>query len=108
MPVFVFSLERGDDDATAFSRMFAPVLGIPEDPATGGASGPLGAYILHKGAVTPEQARHMVSLQGVAMGRPSRITISVLTTNGEISDVRVGGASVLLGAGFLEIPEDVQ
>jgi trans-2,3-dihydro-3-hydroxyanthranilate isomerase len=105
LPVFVFSLERGDDNATVFSRMFAPLFGVPEDPATGGASGPLGAYLLQKGAVTPEQAKRMVSLQGVAMGRPSRITISVLTRNHEISDVRVGGTCVALGAGFLDVPD---
>ena len=104
-PVFVFSRERGEDDATAFSRMFAPLFGVPEDPATGGASGPLGAYLLIKGAVTPEEAARMVSLQGVAMGRPSRIAISVSTRNGEISDVKVGGACVSLGSGFLDLPE---
>jgi trans-2,3-dihydro-3-hydroxyanthranilate isomerase len=104
LPVFVFSVQRGDDDATAFSRMFAPVFGVPEDPATGGASGPLGAYLLHHGVVTPQEAERMWSLQGVAMGRPSRIAISVLT-RGEHSDVRVGGACVSLGAGYLEVPE---
>jgi trans-2,3-dihydro-3-hydroxyanthranilate isomerase len=106
LPVFVFTLERGKDDATAFSRMFAPLFGIPEDPATGGASGPLGAYLLHKGAVTPQQATRMLSLQGVAMGRPSRIAISVLTRNGDINEVRVGGTCVALGAGSLNVPED--
>ena len=105
-PVFLFSLERGDDDATVFSRMFAPLFGIPEDPATGGASGPLGAYLLIKGAVTPKQAEHMLSLQGVAMGRPSRIAISVSSRNGAVSEVRVGGTCVSLGSGFLEIPEN--
>jgi trans-2,3-dihydro-3-hydroxyanthranilate isomerase len=105
-PIFVFTLERGDDDATAFSRMFAPVFGIPEDPATGGASGPLGGYLLHHGAVTPQKAARMVSLQGVAMGRPSRITIAVSTRDGAISEVRVGGTCVSLGAGFLEVPQD--
>ena len=103
-PVFLFSLERGEDDATAFSRMFAPLFGVPEDPATGGASGPLGAYLLIKGAVTPKQATRMLSLQGVAMGRPSRISIAVSTRNGEISDVKVGGTCVSLGAGFLDLP----
>jgi trans-2,3-dihydro-3-hydroxyanthranilate isomerase len=106
LPVFVFSREPGADGATAFSRMFAPIFGISEDPATGGASGPLGAYLLTRGAVTPDQAAHMVSLQGVAMGRPSRIAISVGTRNGEISDVRVGGTCVSLGAGFLDVPDE--
>ncbi len=46
LPVFAFSLETANDNATAYSRMFAPILGIEEDPATGGASGPLGSYRL--------------------------------------------------------------
>jgi trans-2,3-dihydro-3-hydroxyanthranilate isomerase len=104
LPVFVFSVQRGDDDATAFSRMFAPLFGVPEDPATGGASGPLGAYLLHHGVLTQQEAERMWSLQGVGMGRPSRIAISVLK-RGENSDVRVGGACVSLGAGYLEVPE---
>lgn len=105
LPVFVFSTERGNDDATAFSRMFAELFGVPEDPATGGASGPLGAYLLHHGAVTEAQAELMWSHQGVAMGRPSRIAISVRMTRGQISEVRVGGSCVSLGAGYLDIPE---
>lgn len=96
IPVFVFSLETGHDDATAYSRMFAPAFGIPEDPATGGASGPLGAYLVHHGAVSTGTAE-MVSLQGVKMARPSRVHISIASSskNGEITSVQVGGAAVL-------------
>ena len=104
-PVFLFTLERGKDDATAYSRMFAPLFGIPEDPATGGASGPLGAFLLHYAAVSPQQATRMISLQGVSMGRPSRITISVSTRDDRISEVRVGGTCVSVGTGFLNVPE---
>ena len=105
LPVFVFSTEHGNDEATAFSRMFAEMFGVPEDPATGGASGPLGAYLLHHGVVTEKQAERMWSYQGVAMGRPSRIAISVLAKRKQVSDVRVGGSCVLLGAGYLDVPE---
>jgi len=101
LPVFAFSLERGDDDATAYSRMFAPAFGIPEDPATGGASGPLGSYLLDHGAVSPTAARQMVSLQGVAMGRPSRVHISVASDRGAVTSVRVGGAAVVVAEGAL-------
>ena len=103
LPVFAFTLEAGNDDATAFSRMFAPMFGIPEDPATGGASGPLGAYLVRHKAVSDERAARMVSLQGVAMGRPSRIVISIKTHDGSISDVRVGGTCVSMGSGHLDI-----
>ena len=102
LPVFVFSLESSDD-ATVFSRMFAPIIGVPEDPASGGASGPLGAYLVQHGAVRPDQARHMISLQGVKMGRPSRIHISIGVHDGHIDDVRVGGQAVLVGEGTLRL-----
>ena len=101
LPVFTFSLEAGHDDATAYSRMFAPAFGIPEDPATGGASGPLGAYLVHHRAVSTDRADRMVSLQGVKMGRPSRVHISIASssTDGDITSVQVGGAAVLVAEG---------
>jgi len=99
--VFFFSLEPGADGATAYSRMFAPGLGIGEDPATGGASGPLGCYLVRHGAVTAGQAGSMLSLQGVKMGRPSHVHISIGLDRGEILDVRVGGTAVFAGEGFL-------
>ncbi len=73
--VFVFSTEPVDAGVTVYSRMFAPGFGVAEDPATGGASGPLGCYLVRHKLVAPDRARDMVSLQGVAMGRPSRIHI---------------------------------
>ena len=99
LPVFVFSPEPADDDATVYSRMFAPVLGIPEDPATGGASGPLGAYLFKYNAVSADTASRLVSLQGVRMGRPSRIHIALSIRAGVLEEVRVGGEAVVVGTG---------
>lgn len=103
LPVFVFTLERGDDDATVYCRMFAPAFGVAEDPATGGASGPLGCYLVHHRAVTPAPVATMVSLQGVRMGRPSRIHIKVESANGRITSVKVGGSAVLVAQGTLTV-----
>jgi trans-2,3-dihydro-3-hydroxyanthranilate isomerase len=103
IPVFVFSLESGADDATVYSRMFAPTFGIAEDPATGGASGPLGAYLVRYGAVAAEDATGMISLQGARMGRPSRIHISVGGSAEVIESVEVGGVSVHVGEGTIEL-----
>ena len=104
LPVFIFSLDAGHDDATVYSRMFAPAFGIPEDAATGGASGPLGAYLVHHGAV-PSGTAQMVSLQGVKMGRPSRVHISISSSasseDGDITSVQVGGVAVLVAEGAL-------
>jgi trans-2,3-dihydro-3-hydroxyanthranilate isomerase len=104
LPVFFFTTERiGSGDETVYSRMLAPAFGIAEDAATGSASGPLGAYLLHHGCVEATAARSMVSLQGVAMGRPSRIHISIDSDGGSITRVRVGGSSVLVGRGELSL-----
>jgi trans-2,3-dihydro-3-hydroxyanthranilate isomerase len=101
--VFFFTTDRtgATGDETVYSRMLAPQLGVGEDPATGGASGPLGSYLLHHGVVSAAQARAMVSLQGAAMKRPSRIHIAIDSEGGTITRVRVGGQSVLVAEGTL-------
>jgi trans-2,3-dihydro-3-hydroxyanthranilate isomerase len=103
LPVFVFSTERAPDGATAYSRMFAPMFGVFEDPATGSASGPLGAYLVRHGIVSGDPAHRIVSLQGVAMGRPSRIHVDIDGTAGDITRVRVGGTAVLVAEGELRL-----
>lgn len=100
--VFVFSLEPGDDGATVYSRMFG--FGVVEDPATGNASGPLGAYLVHHGVVPPERAGHLVSRQGVKMGRPSEVHIAVTASPAGITSVRIGGSAVLVAEGTLTLP----
>lgn len=99
--VFLFSKEPGGDDATVYSRMLS-FRGI-EDPATGSASGPLGAYLVHHGAVPKEKAREILSRQGVKMGRPSRVYISIGLEGDAIKEVRVGGASAFVGEGTIEL-----
>src|SRR5436190_4711660 len=101
--VFLFSAEPANDGATVYSRMFAPGLGVVEDPATGSASGPLGCYLVRYKMVAPAQAAAMLSLQGVKMGRPSHVHISIGLNGGTFSSVRVGGESVLAGEGTLYV-----
>jgi len=105
--VFLFSAEPAPADEsprpTVYSRMFAPELGVIEDPATGIASGPLGCYLIRHKIVAPDAAGAMLSLQGVKMGRPSHVHISIGVEHGRISSVRVGGESVLAGEGLLYI-----
>lgn len=99
--MFVFSREPGPDGATVYSRMFAPGLGVFEDPATGAASGPLGCYLVKHGVVAPGRAGTILSLQGVKMKRPSRVHIAIGVEAGAIASVKVGGEAVLVGAGEL-------
>jgi trans-2,3-dihydro-3-hydroxyanthranilate isomerase len=96
--LFIFSTEPGPDGVTAYSRMLGATT---EDPATGSASGPLGCYLVKHGLVPAERAGSIVSAQGVKMGRPSRIHIRIDLTGSEITRVRVGGTSVLVGEGRL-------
>jgi trans-2,3-dihydro-3-hydroxyanthranilate isomerase len=102
--VFFFSHEPGPDNATVYSRMFAPDVGVSEDPATGIASGPLGCYLVRHHVVAPEKAGAMLSLQGAKMGRPSHLHIAIGVEGSEICSVQVGGEAVLAGEGTLYIP----
>ena len=104
---YVFTTDRSGatDSATTYSRMFAPMLGVYEDPATGGASGPLGSYLVRHSIVTPELARSILNLQGVKLGRPSWIHIAIETSEGHISRVRVGGTSVFVAEGTMEVED---
>jgi trans-2,3-dihydro-3-hydroxyanthranilate isomerase len=103
LPLFFFTTEGGDGsgDEAVYSRMIAPGFGIAEDPATGGASGPLGCYLHRHRLVDRARLPHIVSLQGVKMRRPSRVHISLDTSGDAITRVRVGGRSVLVGRGTL-------
>ena len=100
--LFVFTREVELLSSTVHSRMFAPALGILEDPATGGASGPLGCYLVKNGILKNET--EIVSEQGFEMGRPSLIKIAIESKNGEISGVKVSGQCFQVGEGVLNVP----
>ena len=105
---YLFTMDRSGatDSATTYSRMFAPMLGVYEDPATGGASGPLGSYLVKHSLVTPDEARSILNLQGVKLGRPSWIHVSIEGGHGsEITRVRVGGTSVFVAEGVMEVED---
>ncbi|HET7695160.1 MAG TPA: PhzF family phenazine biosynthesis protein [Vicinamibacterales bacterium] len=103
LPLFIFTTDRTGSaaDEAVYSRMLAPGFGIAEDPATGGASGPLGCYLYKHQMIDRGKLAHAISLQGVKMKRPSRIHISIEAAGGAITRVRVGGRSVLVGEGRL-------
>jgi trans-2,3-dihydro-3-hydroxyanthranilate isomerase len=101
--VFVFSTQPSSDKATIYSRMFAPDFGIPEDPATGSACGPVGCYLVRNKVVPIKKAGSILNLQGVKMGRPSTMHIAIGFDQDEIASVRVGGEAVLAGEGTLYV-----
>jgi trans-2,3-dihydro-3-hydroxyanthranilate isomerase len=79
------------------TRMFAPALGVPEDPATGSAAGPLAVHLARHGVIG--FGSEIEIMQGVEIGRPSRLRARAEGTPERIEAVRVGGAAVTVAHG---------
>ncbi len=102
---FTLQTQRQQTSASGVHcRMFAPALGITEDPATGAANGPLGSYLVHYGAIPTQSGTvSVISEQGFEMGRPSLMYITVEHIDRDIRSVSVGGHCVYIGEGSLEL-----
>jgi trans-2,3-dihydro-3-hydroxyanthranilate isomerase len=102
--VMVFTFETERPESTVHVRMFAPLLGVPEDPATGGANGALGAYLVHHQAIpVAEPTTYIVSEQGAEISRPSTLYVEVDSKGDEITAVRVGGQVMLVAEGVVQL-----
>jgi trans-2,3-dihydro-3-hydroxyanthranilate isomerase len=100
--VMVFTFETERPESTVHVRMFAPLLGVPEDPATGSANGALGAYLVrHRAVEVTEPITYIVSEQGAEIDRPSMLYVEVDSAGEEITAVRVGGQVVLVAEGVV-------
>lgn len=99
--LFVLCLDPERTDSHVRARMFAPEIGIIEDPATGSAASALGGYL---GTRTHETGTlHWVVEQGFEMGRPSILVVEAEKEGDTVTRVRVGGKSVLMGEGWLDL-----
>lgn len=99
---FAGELENG---AELYARMWAPALGVEEDPATGSAC----AALVGAAAAMQEFAGETYELfirQGVAMGRPSEIEAAADKRNGAVTAIRVGGATSYVATGEIEVPAE--
>jgi trans-2,3-dihydro-3-hydroxyanthranilate isomerase len=99
--VMVFTTMTVEDSSTVHTRMFAPSVGVVEDPATGSASGALGAYLVQNGLVDISPTTEIVAEQGYEVDRPSRILIEVESDDDVIQQVKVGGQAVMILEGTL-------
>jgi trans-2,3-dihydro-3-hydroxyanthranilate isomerase len=99
--VMVFTTITVEEMSTVHTRMFAPPIGVLEDPATGSASGALGAYLVHHGVVEVRPITEIIAEQGYEVDRPSRIFIQVESDDDEIQRVKVGGHAVMIIQGTL-------
>jgi trans-2,3-dihydro-3-hydroxyanthranilate isomerase len=97
--LFAGTLDAG---SRLYARMFAPALGIEEDPATGSGGAALAGCLAER---LPTDGSFAWTIdQGVAMGRPSRLEVSAETRGGRAVQVTVGGATVLVGEGTMTVP----
>lgn len=103
--VFIFSRETEDPGNQVHARMFAPSMNIEEDPATGSAAAALAGYLAPRESEKTGTLRWTIE-QGFEMGRPSIIRLEADVKDGGITAVRVGGESVLVCEGLMDIPEE--
>ncbi|MHB1049271.1 MAG: PhzF family phenazine biosynthesis protein [Bacteroidota bacterium] len=100
--VYVFTQDAEHPKAHFRSRMFAPLLGIPEDPATGSAAASFAGYLARRDPLRTGMLKWTIE-QGIEMGRPSRLFIEAEKREGEITAIRVGGNVVVMSEGTLII-----
>lgn len=100
---FVFTLDS-EESLLAHGRMFAPAIGVPEDPVTGNANGPLGAYLVLNRLVSPAgSVFRFRAKQGEAIGRPGIVEVEVRLEDGIPVQVRVGGQAVIVFQATIEL-----
>lgn len=99
--LFTYDPELSGSDLRA--RMFAPALGIDEDPATGAAATALAGYLSIRNPLIDGTLGWIVE-QGFEMGRPSLIKVEADKENHKIKEIRVGGSSVLVSEGTIDLP----
>jgi len=99
--IMVFTTVTVEPFATVHARMFAPSIGISEDPATGSAGGALGAYLVHHGVVEVAPTTELIIEQGYEIERPSSILVQVESDDDMIQSVKVGGQCVMVAEGVL-------
>lgn len=97
--VFLFAPTPGG----AYARMFAPMSGIAEDPATGSAVGPLGAYLAEHGLLAAGDHAEFTVEQGTAMHRRSLLHGRLRQREGAPAFVEVGGSAAYVGEGALQL-----
>ena len=98
----IYCYTPGDDGVDYRARMFASGWGIREDPATGSAAAAF-AGIVMRFAPPGDGERTLVIAQGVEMGRPSRIALSLDVEKGALATATIGGSAVLVAEGTIDL-----
>jgi PhzF family phenazine biosynthesis protein len=103
--VFLTARETREPGALTHSRMFAPHIGIPEDPATGSTHAALGVWLWETGVLrAADGVARFRAEQGDFRGRPGRLAVEVHGGHGRATRVRIGGQAVIVLTGTLRLP----
>ena len=98
---FVFCRETADKAHSFHARMFAPRLGVREDPATGSAAAAFAGFCAHALRLGDGDHRFVIE-QGFEMGRPSLIELSLTMRSGALASASVGGPAIVVTEGTIE------
>jgi len=96
----VFLYGRASDGVDIRARMFAPLSGVPEDPATGSANCALAGLLAHYNPQANGSFTWRIA-QGVEMGRPSILIARAEKSDGVVQTTRIGGAAVVVSEGVI-------
>jgi trans-2,3-dihydro-3-hydroxyanthranilate isomerase len=100
-PVYLFCGECVEPGHAFHARMFAPAMGVPEDPATGSAAAAFAGLLAAHGGLG--DGEHAIAIeQGYEMGRPSLLRLAVVIAAGKLVSASVGGDAVIVTEGTIE------
>lgn len=92
---FPFQLRPGENATDG--RMFSPAIGIVEDPVTGNANGPMGAWLVHHNLMAHDgETLHVQGHQGRALGRDGIVDVTVTIRDNQPEKVTICGSAVIL------------
>ena len=98
---FIFCRETAEAGNSFHARMFAPVMGVHEDPATGSAVAAFAGYLAAHGGYA--DGEHVVGIeQGYEMGRASLIELTLKISGGKLTGASIGGSAVVVMEGTIE------
>jgi len=93
---FVFTFDSDQKDILTYGRMFAPAIGINEDPVTGNANGPLGGYLVQNNIVEYNDSFEFKGRQGERIDRLGVVTVNVKIENDTPSLIQIKGDAVVI------------
>lgn len=100
--LYLFTFDAEHPECSIRARMFAPAMGISEDPATGAGATALGGYLGTRDPIANGTLQWIIE-QGIEVGRPSKLEVETDKENGHITAIRVGGSCVMVSEGLINI-----